>query len=180
MILKDSIETSRLLIRSYRDSDRDFCISLWCDEENGRYMSDPLFENIDERYLSCFEGMENDEDGYYLIAELKDNDIPIGTCCAFPEGGNYNIGYVIDRHYWKMGYGTEMVNALIGWIEREGGSSISCEVADENKASRALLHRFGFVQDKNTRYKKWGEERYFDAHIYRLEIRKNGEDDHEL
>lgn len=168
MILKQTIETPRLRIRSYRDNDMSFCLSLWCDEENGRYMSDPVFSNIDERYLSCFKGMEEDKDGYYLIAELKENGMPVGTCCAFPEEGNYDIGYSIAKAFWKMGLGTEMIDALIRWIRSEGGSTVSCEVADANEASLALLRKFGFIQEKKTRYKKWGEETCFDAHTYRL------------
>ena len=34
----------------------------------------------------------------------------------------------------------------------------------------ALLHKFGFSEDRKTSYKKWGEETYFDAHYYKLNI----------
>ncbi|MBR4443061.1 MAG: GNAT family N-acetyltransferase [Clostridia bacterium] len=167
MELKKNLESPRLIIRSYRESDKDFCVSLWCDEENGKYMSDPARENIDERYRACLDGMKDERDGYYLIAELKETGLSVGTCCAFPENGNYDIGYCIAKEHWRQGLGTEMLEALLRWIRAEGGVSVSGEVADANRASVALLRKFGFSQDRKTRYKKWGEETYFDAHFYK-------------
>ena len=34
----------------------------------------------------------------------------------------------------------------------------------------SLLHKFGFSEDRKTSYKKWGEETYFDAHIFKLNL----------
>ncbi len=170
MDLKENLETPRLLIRSCRESDRDFCISLWCDEENGKYMSDPALKNIDEKYLSCIDEMTDNQEGYYLIAELKETGLPVGTCCAFPEDGNYDIGYCISKAYWRQGLGTEMLDALIRWIRAEGGRSVSGEVADMNRASIALLRGFGFTEGRKTRYRKRGEDTFFDAHYYQRDL----------
>lgn len=159
------IETPRLIIRSYKDADRDFCISLWCDSENGEYMADPRYENIDEKYLSCFIGMENCPDGYYLIVETKGNRKPVGTLCMFPENENYDIGYCVSKDHWRKGLGSEMIEAVIKFVKTHSGKSVSAEVADENTASLALLHKFGFTKGKKTKFKKWNEEKYFDAHI---------------
>ena len=74
MLLKRNLETPRLLIRPYQAEDRDFCVSLWCDKENGKYMSDPLKENIDQKYLSCLDGMEECvEKGDYVAIVGSDN-----------------------------------------------------------------------------------------------------------
>ena len=51
MLLIKNLETRRLTIRSWRKSDKDFTLSLWGDRENGKYMSDPVCENMDEAYL---------------------------------------------------------------------------------------------------------------------------------
>ncbi|MBO4367388.1 MAG: GNAT family N-acetyltransferase [Clostridia bacterium] len=177
MLLKRNLETPRLLIRPYQAEDRDFCVSLWCDKENGKYMSDPLKENIDQKYLSCLDGMEDEQDGYYLIAELKGSGSPVGTCCAFPEKDIFDIGYCISRSHWREGLGSEMLDALLRWIRKQGGRTVTCEVADLNAASAALLNKFGFAPDKATRYKKWGEETYFDAHIYVLRLTNEDEQD---
>ncbi|MBR4800423.1 MAG: GNAT family N-acetyltransferase [Clostridia bacterium] len=168
MDLNTTLETNRLLIRSYKRDDKDFCLSLWCDAQNGKYMSDPLLENADEKYLSYFDDMENEPDGYYLIVESKDTRQRVGTCCIFPEGDNVDIGYCISKDLWRQGLGSEIIEALITFAKRQGGHSMSAEVADDNAASVGLLRKFGFVEDKKTRYKKWGEETYFDAHVLKL------------
>ena len=174
MILKEAPETRRLQIRAYRKSDRDFCLSLWCDEENGKYMSDPLLKNADEKYLAFFDAMEDEPGGYYLIAELKESAAPVGTCCIFPEGGNYDIGYCIAKEHWREGLGSEMMQALIGWIEADGGRSVTAEAADRNAASVALLRKFGFREDRETKYKKRGEDTVFDAHVFKRVIDRPG------
>ena len=115
--------------------------------------------------------MEDDPDGYYLIAERKDTGEPVGTCCLFPEGENADIGYCIEKTYWRQGMGSEMVRALIDRSKAMGSKAVTAEVADQNAASIGLLRTFGFVPTVATRFKKRGEETEFDAHIYRLTIR---------
>ena len=167
------IETPRLVIRSYQGNDRDFCLSLWCDGENGEYMADPLLENADEKYLSLIDEMKDEEEGFYLIAELRETGARVGTCCAFPENGNFDIGYCIAKDHWKEGLGTEMIGALLQWIREQGGASVTCEVADRNAASRALLRKFGVSQGRKSEYKKRGSEKTFDAHFYTLTLTEN-------
>ena len=170
MLLIRNLETPRLTIRSWQKSDKDFTLSLWGDKENGKYMSDPIRENMDEAYLKCVDEMEDNPEGYYLVVEWKEDGTPVGTCCIFPENENYDIGYCVSKDHWKEGLGTEVIDAIIRWVKAEGGKSITGEVADINLASVALLRKFGFSEDRKTRYKKWGEETYFDAHYYKLNL----------
>lgn len=170
MLLIKNPETPRLRLRSWRKSDKDFTLSLWGDRENGKYMSDPVRENMDEAYLKCVDEMEDNPEGYYLLVERKADGMPVGTCCIFPENDNYDIGYCIAKEHWREGLGTEMVDAILRWVKAEGGRSVTGEVADANLPSIALLRKFGFLEDRKTRYKKWGEETYFDAHYYKLNL----------
>ncbi|WP_314821137.1 GNAT family N-acetyltransferase [Stomatobaculum longum] len=101
MLLTNPLETPRLRLRSWRKSDKDFTLSLWGDKENGKYMSDSVRENMDEVYLKCVDEMEDNPEGYYLLAEWKEDATPVGTCCIFPENGNYDIGYCISKKHWK-------------------------------------------------------------------------------
>ena len=165
-----NIETPRLTVRAWRRSDRDFTLDLWGDRETGRYMIDPARENMDEAYLKAVDAMEDSPDGYYLLAELKADGAPVGTCCAFPEDGNVDIGYCIAKEHRGEGLGTEMAAALIARIREKGGRSVTAEAADGNLASVALLRKLGFSPVRKTRFKKWGEELWFDAHVYQLDL----------
>ncbi len=35
------LESNRLIIRSTKKEDTDFCLDIWLDEEMGRFLSDP-------------------------------------------------------------------------------------------------------------------------------------------
>ena len=170
MFLTNNIETPRLLIRSWRDCDKEFTLSLWGDKENGKYMSDPSHEHIDDEYLRCVDKMENSPDGYYMLIELKNDGSRVGTCCVFPDGDRYDIGYCIAKSHWREGLGSEMLETLIRWIKADGGRSITGEVANDNEASVALLRKYGFNEDRKSIFKKWGEETCFDATIFKLEL----------
>ena len=63
-----------------------------------------------------------------------------------------------------------MISALIEWIRERGGRSVTGEIADDNKGSVGLVRKLGFKEDRKTRYKKRGEETYFDAHFWKLEL----------
>lgn len=156
------------MIRSYTPEDLDFCTGMWFDPENGRYLSDPTEEHVDEVYRKALDGMERSADGYYLIIELRESGERIGTCCAFPdrEGKVWDIGYCIHRSRWKRGYGGEAVNLLTGWIRAQGGTDVTAEAAKENRASCALLERCGFLPVRESSFKKYHMDVSFDSVIY--------------
>ena len=170
MKLEQPIETERLLIRAQLGTDRDFIVSLWCDEENGAFMNTPVFADLDDEFLSSFDEMEDDPDGYYLIVERKTTGEPVGTCCIFPEEDAFDIGYCIDKTHWREGLGNEMLAGMLCWIKDAGGTAVTAEVADRNAASVGLLTKYGFAPTRATRYKKWGGDTVFDAHIFRLNL----------
>ena len=40
----------RIIVRDCEKSDLDFCTGMWFDKENGKYLSDPEKEYIDEKF----------------------------------------------------------------------------------------------------------------------------------
>lgn len=71
MKLNEPMVGQRIVIRNYQKSDLDFITGMWFDEENGKYMSDPTREYVTDAYQSILDDLENSDDGYYLIAEMK-------------------------------------------------------------------------------------------------------------
>lgn len=45
----------RIIIRNYEKSDLDFLTGMWFDEENGKYMSDPTAEYVDEIFQKALD-----------------------------------------------------------------------------------------------------------------------------
>lgn len=167
MKLERPLTGERVLIRSYTRSDLAFSTDMWFDPENGRYMSDPAAEYVDEAYQRALDGLQDCEDGYYLILELRSGGERIGTCCAFPEeNGTYDIGYCIHKGRWKQGFGTEVVNLLTAWVREQGGTAVTAEVARANRGSRALLEKCGFAAARESSFKKYHMDVTFDSLIY--------------
>ena len=156
----------RIAVRDYMPSDLEFCTGMWFDPENGRYLSDPDREHVDEVYQKALDGLQDSKDGYYLIVELRDGGERIGTCCVFPEKGVYDIGYCIHKCRWKQGYGTEVVNLLVGWIQEQGGTAVTAEAAKENRGSCALLEKCGFQVIRESSFRKYHMDIRFESVIY--------------
>lgn len=166
MRLKQPLAGRRIIIRSYEREDLDFCTAMWFDPENGRYMSDPEAEFVDERYQKALDGLQDAESGYYLIVERLGERI--GTCCAFPdqEGRVFDIGYCVRKDLWRQGFGREIVETLADWVRGEGGEAVTAEAAEENAASCGLLEKCGFRVLRKASFQKYGMDIRFDSRIY--------------
>ena len=103
MRIKNNLIGTNIYIRNYEPADKDFCTSMWLDEENGRYLSDPTKEFADDDYRQAVDNMYNSPDGYYFIVNRICDDRRIGTCCAFPDETRQaiDIGYCIQQSYWR-------------------------------------------------------------------------------
>lgn len=161
----------RIVIRNYKKSDLPFLTGMWFDEENGKYMSDPTEEYVTDVYQSILDDLENSEDGYYLIAELANECVPIGSAGIFPTGaGVYDIGYCVHKSKWKQGFGCEIVTLLLEWLRNNGAKKVMAEVAIDNIPSNLLLQKFGFTVEKKSSFKKYNMNVCFDSYIYAKEL----------
>ena len=59
MRIKNNLIGTNIYIRNYEPADKDFCTSMWLDEENGRYLSDPTKEFADDDYRQAVDNMYN-------------------------------------------------------------------------------------------------------------------------
>lgn len=170
MKINTELHGERISIRNYRREDQAFCASMWLDEENGRYMSDPNAAYVDEKFQRALDELQDSDAGYYMVVE--DGGVPVGTCCAFPEkdGRTYDIGYCVHISRWHQGYGTEIVQTLVEWIKQQGGKYVTAEVAVKNDGSNALLRKCGFTVAGEAEFKKYGMDVRYKSYLYRLEI----------
>lgn len=156
-----------MLYATIKKSDLPFVTDMWFDEENGKYMSDPTREYVDDRYQSILNDLENSDDGYYLISEIANGNIPIGTAGIFPtDEGIYDIGYCVHKNKWQQGFGSEIVTLLLEWLNKNGAKKVMAEVAIDNLPSNLLLQKFGFTVEKTSTFKKYNMDIQFDSYIY--------------
>lgn len=104
MITKDII-TKRLIIKSTQEKDGPFCLSIWLDDEMGKYLSDPPRDKADEAELNFAQGIEEQEGWYPFIAVAKETGDFIGTCSVVPSSDqkHWDLGYCVHKKYWRQG-----------------------------------------------------------------------------
>lgn len=171
MKIENKLIGKRITVRSYQKSDLDFVSGMWFDKANGRYLSDPEKEYIDEKFQRAVDKLDNDPLGYYFVAELISTGEPIGSCCAFPDYDGedtliFDIGYCVHKFCWRQGYGSEIVSVLLDWIRSNGGIRVTAEVAKENEASCEMLKKLGFEVIKEGSFKKYNMNISFDSVIF--------------
>ncbi len=170
-ILSVNIETERLIFRRMKEEDAELCFSLWLDEEMGKYMADPPRELADEQYLNFAKGIETDESWYPFVVFSKETGEFVGTCSFIPmiDPVRWDLGYAIHKKFWRQGYATEMVSAVINFGLSKGVRRFSAKVAQENAASNALMRKLGFVAIKEGTYRKQHTDIVYDDYTYQLE-----------
>ena len=171
MKIDEKIYGERIFIRSYDKSDVSFVSGMWFDKENGKYLSDPTPEYIDDVFQKAFDDIEYCADGFYFIICLNSGE-RIGSVSTFPNENNsqYDLGYCIHKDFWKKGFGTEAVLLLMEWIKQRGCKIVTAEVACDNIASRKLLENLGFKVREKTSFKKYNMDISFDSYIYEKEL----------
>ncbi|WP_312653848.1 GNAT family N-acetyltransferase [Proteiniclasticum sp.] len=147
-------------------------MSIWNDLEMGKYMPDPSIENMDEDYRRVYETLEEDEMCCYLISESSDTGKRIGTCSFVPskDGLTYDLGYCVHMEFWTRGYGTEMVQGLIGYAKSKGAKIAKASVNKKNGASNAIMRNFGFKIVGEAEFEKMGTDTVMETYLYSLEL----------
>lgn len=171
-MMTDNIYTDRLRIRSTREADGEFCLSIWLDDEMGKYLSDPPRALADEAELNFAKGIEQDGGWYPFVAELRETGERIATCSLVPnqDETQWDIGYCVHRNYWRQGIAAEMVRALIQFARSRGGRVFTADVAKDNAASNALMHKLGFSPADGGTFRKRLTDIVYQQYTYRLEI----------
>lgn len=167
MKIIERMQGERICLRSCTKEDLPFLTDMWFDEENGKYMSDPTREYVDEVYQKALDGLEDSSDGYYLVAELTESGEPIASAGIWQTSEDvYDIGYCVHKSRWRQGFGSEIVSILLSWLERHGAGKVMAEVATENLPSNRLLRKFGFEIEKKSSFCKYNMDVQFDSYIY--------------
>jgi RimJ/RimL family protein N-acetyltransferase len=168
----EDIITNRLILRSTQEKDGPFCLSIWLDDEMGKYLADPPRDKAYEDELNFAVGIEQQEGWYPFIAISKETGDYIGTCSVVPSPDNkhWDLGYCVHIKYWRQGYATEMIKALIEYGYRNGGRIFTANVAQENAGSNAVLKKLSFYIEKEGTFKKRNTDIVYDEYTYRLDL----------
>ena len=133
------MEEQTIKLRGIEPKDVDFMLRLVSDPETTRYIQGLITDR--DMLLDWIESLtENDHE--YLV-ELSDGT-PIGECSIAVSEAIGDIGYMLLPEYWRRGYGTIVVYALLVAAAHMGLSGVTAVTDTNNIASTRLLEKTGF------------------------------------
>jgi RimJ/RimL family protein N-acetyltransferase len=144
------LQTERLLMREWRDSDLDAFAAFYGDAEVMRYLSgEPIARNDAWRNMASAAGHWMLR-GYGLwVVERKSDGVVIGRVGLInPEGWpGLEVGWTLGRPYWGEGYATESARAAMnyGFLTQSADRMISV-IDPRNTPSQAVARRLGETQ----------------------------------
>lgn len=147
------LETSRLLLKKVKYIDERNLYKLLSNPEVAKFDYFYPIDSLKEarRFICRYnEELKAEEEITWGIF-LKETNKLIGTCSI----GNFEdnsrraeIGYAIMMEYWRNGYGTEAVNAIINFgFEKMNLNRIEALVTPGNDASMNILKKLNFTQE---------------------------------
>lgn len=139
------LETERLHLRPVTLADTDDLFEYASDEETTRFVF-PKNETKEETRASIAKYFMKEPFGKYGI-ELKETGKMIGTIDlrVNEEHRNAEIGYVLNRAFWRKGYMVEAAEALLNLgFEKMDLIRIWAYHDSENPASGRVMEKLGF------------------------------------
>jgi RimJ/RimL family protein N-acetyltransferase len=150
----EPLHTQRLILRRWRESDRDPFARLNADPEVMRFFTAPLTRQESDAFVDRIEA-RFEERGYGLWAvERRDDGAFLGfTGLAYqqfeaPFTPCVEVGWRYDRFAWNQGYATEAAReALRFGFEVVGLDEIVSFTAQIHGASQRVMERIGMHRD---------------------------------
>ena len=163
------LETDRMILRDFTVSDFEDFYEIFSDSEVMKHLEPPFNRNGARRFLVEF-CIERKPKGAYA-AVLKETNKVIGYILFKPgdEPEIYEIGFILNKSYWRRGYAFEICRCLIsyGFIEMNL-HKIFASTEDTEKAV-PLMKKLGFqlegIQKKHT---KTIEGNWCDFYLYAI------------
>lgn len=149
-----TLETRRLKLRIWRESDREPFAAINADPEVMEHFPEPLTRRQSDEFVERIEAGFA-ENGFFLWAvEVRASNEFIGfTGLAAPGFEAHftpavEIGWRLARSAWGHGYATEAAAAALEFgFEEEGLDEIVSLTTMANRRSRAVMERLGMNHD---------------------------------
>ncbi|MBD5158554.1 MAG: GNAT family N-acetyltransferase [Butyrivibrio sp.] len=166
------INTERLVLKPLGRQYLKSTIQYAMDYENTKYMCHLPDETVEEaeEFLANAENEWKKEQPNFLEFAIIYNDIHIGAVSVYFEDDTGELGWIINKKYWRNGFAYEAAKALIKYTKTEMKVSHFLAHCDtENIASYKVMEKLGM-----SRTGEWGGRRNRaaseDSSEYRYEL----------
>ena len=172
------LETERLILRDYCESDFDEYYRLKSDSKTMYYLQDiQLFteEEAREDFRMVLEDMvKPDRKFYFLHMELKDTHEQLGSVGYTvvdntPVGKIVGAGYFIYPKFWGKGYTTEAFKRVLKFaFEENDVYRLSTGCLAENVGSERVMKKCGLIKEAEHVDYEWHDGKMKTRMEYRL------------
>ena len=146
------IESDRLILRDYKETDLTDMHRLWSDEKTMYYLDDILCKSINdsEKYLKI--GIASSDGHYFCICEKGTGkymgSIGYTITDTTPLGKIVHLGSMLLPEYHRQGYSAEAAKKVIEFaFLKDDCIRITTGCHKENDASRKVLEKAGFRRE---------------------------------
>jgi ribosomal-protein-alanine N-acetyltransferase len=168
------LETERFILREFVLDDADDVYNYMSDREVLEFYDVEPYTNIDqakEELKFEIESFKNKRRLRWGIARKEDNKI-IGNCGYHSIIKPYfrtEVGYILDKKYWRQGVMTEVLNTVIPYgFENMELNRIEVQLYPENTASVKLTEKLGFEKEGILKEYEFITNKFHDVAVYAL------------
>ncbi|CAN5739594.1 GNAT family N-acetyltransferase [soil metagenome] len=140
------LETERLIMRPFVESDVDEIFAMRSDEDIMRFIREPQRRNESSDWIKLVSAhWKTDKLGFCAVIEKETNKF-LGWCGIWrlEETGEMEIGYAIDKAYWGKGFATEAAEKFMRYaFEQLNAEKLVAVARPENTASRRVMEKLG-------------------------------------
>ncbi len=154
------LQTERLLIRPWQDSDRPAFAEMSADPEAMKYLGGIWDEATSDGFIDrCIAHLSDHGFGVCAL-EIKQKNTLIGFAGLKKVSFKANftpaieIGWRLGKPYWNKGYATEAATEILTYAFHQLGiKEVISYVTPQNKASLKVMHKLGMSSNENENFK---------------------------
>ncbi len=167
-----SLESERLILRRFTDSDLEPFLAYRNDPEVARYQAwESCTEGESAAMIEELESLQPGTPGewFQFAIELKETGALLGDCALKVEqdGRQAEVGFTLAREHQGKGYASEAVSRLLDYAFGDLGLHRVVAITDrENKPSFALLERLGMRREGCFVQNAWFKGRWASEYLY--------------
>lgn len=167
------IETQRLILRPFTPEDAEAMFRNWAsDPEVTKYLTWPAHSNVEvSQWVTNDWASHYGEESFYQWAIVpKALGEPIGSIAAVKVDNDaqwVEIGYCIGKAWWRKGFVSEALNALIAFFfEEVGAGRVQARHDTRNPNSGAVMAKCGMKYEGTLRQADRNNQGICDAAVY--------------
>jgi RimJ/RimL family protein N-acetyltransferase len=146
--------TKRLLLRRWKDEDREPLARITADPEVMRYRLAPLSQSESDHLIDEFEAsFERNGFGLWAVERIDDGKLlgftGLGTSeFDAPFCPAVDVGWTLARDAWGHGYATEGAGAALSYaFDQLRLDEVVAHTSEQNERSQAVMHRLDMTHD---------------------------------